>query len=170
MYFRLGQLFWGLLFVILDVRVNGIDLLPDFLGYITVAIGARGLIEASDRFRMAANLSWILAILSLPNVFVPRNTWPMLGLVNIVFDCTMMWFLLGGLIDLALARGRLDLAEQAHNRRVAYLTLTCIVAIASFALRGTHSVGALPVLLAAVGIVIMAAMILHLVYRVRHEL
>ena len=40
---RFGQVFWGLLLVILDVTINRFDILPDFIGYILVAVGLGGL-------------------------------------------------------------------------------------------------------------------------------
>jgi hypothetical protein len=32
---RFGQVFWGLLLVILDVNINHFDVLPDFVGYVS---------------------------------------------------------------------------------------------------------------------------------------
>jgi hypothetical protein len=169
MYRRFGQIYWGLLLVILDFKVNDIDLLPDFIGYILVATGARGLLEVSDRFRIVRNLSWCLAIISVANSLLFGDRSLVWELVAAALDCAMMWFLLGGVIDISSARDRLDLAEQASHRRIAYLTLMCIVTIVSL-LAGGRGVGNLMAALAAVNMLVIVVMILRLIYRVRHEI
>jgi hypothetical protein len=35
-----GYIFWGLILVILDFKINGFDLLPDVIGYVLVGIGS----------------------------------------------------------------------------------------------------------------------------------
>ena len=169
MYARLGQLFWGLLLVIFDFRLSDLDLLPDFLGYIIVAVGAAGLIEASARFRTARNLSWALAFLSVAGLFFVRDVSVVLGLINTALDCAMVWYLLGGVMDISTAKGRPDLAGQASNRRVAYLALTCVVTLVGLAAGGGRVAGGLPVVLVAVTMLVLVVMILRLIYRVRHE-
>ncbi len=49
----------------------------------------------------------------------------------------MMWFLLGGIMDYAMARNRPDLAEQASTRRVGYILLTCVVTFLGFAAKAS---------------------------------
>ena len=57
-----AKLFWGLLLVILDFKINGFDLLPDGLGYLIVAAGCGGLGRLSSRFPSARFLCFLLAI------------------------------------------------------------------------------------------------------------
>lgn len=35
----MGKIFWGLIFVFFHFRLNGLDLLPDFVGYLLIAAG-----------------------------------------------------------------------------------------------------------------------------------
>lgn len=169
MYGRFGQIFWGLLLVMLDVKINNIDLLPNFIGYWLIAVGVGGLIESSDRFRPARWLSWALVPLSFLTWLTLEDPWGILKLINTLLDCAMVWFLLGGMMDISLARDRFDLAEQASHRRIAYLIMTGLITLAGMVARLSRDVGVLVLILGVVIMLIVTVMILRLVYRVRHE-
>jgi hypothetical protein len=166
-----GQIFWGLLLVILDININHIDILPDFIGYILVAMGCRGLATISRGFVNAATLSWILAVFALTD-YVPmdHDVSAVLSLVHLALDCTMMWFLLGGVMEFAAARHRMDLSLQAAHRRIAYIALTCAATFIAH-LAGRADYGALTVGISIlVCILILLFLILRLICQVRHEL
>jgi hypothetical protein len=167
---RLGLIFWGLLLVVLDLEVNGFDLLPDAIGYALVALGCGGLASLSPRFRVAALLCWMLAVLWLAGLLVAGDVKVRYGLAMMALNCTMMWCLLGGIADIALARARTDIAVRAWNRRVAYVAIMTIGHILPFFVGSSSDVAVpLVVVVVAIGLVAMA-MILHLVNRVRVEL
>jgi len=111
-----GQIFWGLLLVILDLSINHIDLLPDFVGYILVALGCSGLATESRHFGRAAALSWILVVFSLIGYALRRDAAVALGCLDIVIDCAMMWFLLGGIVELATTPGSRGTRFPSSNR------------------------------------------------------
>ena len=57
-----NRIFWGLLFVVLDIRINSIDLfLPDFVGYILIASGL-GLLATHDKWFQRARVIAIVMI------------------------------------------------------------------------------------------------------------
>lgn len=59
-------IFWGLLFVVLDIRISSVDLfLPDFVGYILIAIGLSRLAPHHQWFRTARIFAIILIFVSL---------------------------------------------------------------------------------------------------------
>jgi hypothetical protein len=170
MFTRFGQIFWGLLLIILDISINGIDILPDFVGYILLAVGCGGLSGISRRFSTASVLSWILAAASLVGYALDGNTATVWGLVCVAFDCAMMWCLLGGIQEFAAARERTDLAARAANRRVAYVALICLAALTGVVAEGSREAAVVMVVVFVVCIIPLLVLILHLVYRVRHEL
>lgn len=45
-----GYIFWGLLIVMVDININGFDILPDVLGHILVATGTARLAPLSSQF------------------------------------------------------------------------------------------------------------------------
>lgn len=63
------RIFWGLLFVFLDLRINSLDLfLPDFVGYILIVSGL-GLLAPHDKwFRRARVMAIIMIFFSLTDL------------------------------------------------------------------------------------------------------
>ena len=62
-------IFWGLLFVVLDVRINSIDLfLPDFVVYILIACGLALLAPRDKWFRRAKVMAIIMIFFSLTDL------------------------------------------------------------------------------------------------------
>lgn len=65
-----NRIFWGLLLVVLDLRVNSVDLfLPDFLGYILIASGLGLLVQYDRWFRRARPLAIIMIFVSLTSFY-----------------------------------------------------------------------------------------------------
>jgi hypothetical protein len=165
-----GLIFWGLIFVIVNVTLNGFDLLPDFIGYLLVAVGTDGLGAVSRKFSTARTLAWCLVPVSLASLFVAGELGTTLGYVRFALDCFMMWALLGGIMDFAVARERFDLAQRAAARRVAYVVLMCLMKFLSTIVdaRGRFAVQIVVALVVCTLIVLV--MILHLIHRVKTEL
>ena len=165
-----GYMFWGLLLVILHICINGFDLLPDGLGYVLVATGCSGLTSLSPRFSTAKALCWALAILWVVGFAVRGDAGVIYGVATMVINCIMMWMLLGGIIEFARARNRIDLANSASNRRVAYVVLAVAAALLGVVARGSRDFAIPLVLIIVVSMLAVVVMILHLIYRVRSEL
>jgi hypothetical protein len=164
-----GSIFWGLLLVFLDLSINGFDLLPDVIGYVLVGYGAGGLTNQHVAFRTAASLSWLLAVGSVIAFFISeRSATQFFGWLMTGFQCALIWTLMGGVMAIASERNRLDLAERAASRRVAYVALTVTMVFLSV-LPGGGLLAPLAIVLLIATLVVFV-MILHLVYRVRYEL
>ena len=103
---RFGQVFWGLLLVILDISLNRFDVLPDFLGYGLVAVGAGGLIGLSPQFATARTCAWVLVAIAIAELLVHPGLMAGIAVVHLVLNCVMMWSLLGGIMDYAAAKNR----------------------------------------------------------------
>jgi len=170
MFSRFGLIFWGLLLVLLDFNINGFDILPDVIGYILVAIGCAGLSNVSPRFSTAGALSWIMLAVTLIAYFLNGGAATGWGFVHLVVDGAMMWFLLGGVMELAASRQRMDLSERASNRRVAYLVLMSLASVSGFAMEGSGAASAILAVGLIVCIFVLLFLILHLIHRVKHEL
>lgn len=164
-----SQLFWGLLLVILDFSINGFDLFPDIIGYLIIAAGCTGLANTSHRFSTARAMAFALAILWLIGFAVQGEFRIFYGISTTLANCAFMWQLLGGVADFATARGRIDLAKLAYNRRVAYVAIILVSACLGFALSGSRNAGPL-VLVVVISMIVLMVMILHLIHRAKHEL
>lgn len=171
MYGGFSQIFWGLLLVILDLSINRIDILPDFIGYIFVALGCGTLASASNRFNIASKLSWLLVILRIFLLFSEGRAPAAMRYTETALDCTMIWFLLGGIMDFSLSKHRADLAVSAARRRIAYVVLGIITTV-FFPLFVDNSRDAAAILLIIVvaTMFVLFVVILHLIHRVQIEL
>jgi hypothetical protein len=65
----LGKVFWGYFLILLDFRVNGLDILPDFVGYFLIIAGLAGLSAESVWFGKAKPFAWISLLLSLSDIY-----------------------------------------------------------------------------------------------------
>ncbi len=61
-------LFWGFLFQLVNFYLQHINVLPDTVGYILIAIGANRLREDNERFQTVFWFTIPLMLLSLPNI------------------------------------------------------------------------------------------------------
>jgi hypothetical protein len=163
----IGYVFWGLLLVILDVTLNQFDVLPDFIGYILVAIGAGRLVATSSRFGVARDLSWALMAISIVSLFVRGDLATIIYFIGLVANCTMMWFLLGGFAGIAAAHHRQDLAEKAAQRRVIYVVLMVVAAFVNLVGHEIRDFAALAVVVVVVAMLVLTVMILHLIHQLK---
>ena len=168
MRIHFSQLFWGLLLVILDFSINGIDLFADGIGYLIVAAGCRDLVSLSPQFSTARALCFVLALLWLVGFAVSGDAVVVYGFATTIVNCVMIWHLLGGIAEFALSRDRRDLAAKAGNRRLAYVVITLGISLLAFE-GGSHDAAALVVVLIG-AILVLLVLILHLIHRVKTEL
>lgn len=163
------QIFWGLLLVFVDLRFNGIDVLPDIVGYILVAVGCRGLEPLSRRFTAAGRITWTLAVLWVVALAIPAPSPQAWTLFETPLHCILIWQLLGGILELAERAGRFDLARLGQNRRIAYVGLS-LAAILIGPIVPASGPLALCLGLLLLALAVASLLVLHLVYRVRSEL
>ncbi|OIJ14728.1 hypothetical protein BKP35_05805 [Anaerobacillus arseniciselenatis] len=60
-------IFWGLLFILIDIRIEIFDILPDFLGYTMIASGLGYLSASETLFEKARPFAFLLVFISLPD-------------------------------------------------------------------------------------------------------
>ena len=127
----------GLFFVFIDIVLSNFDILPDVIGYILIGVGAGGLQPHSVHFATARNLSWALAVfaLALLILYLSRVNEQILffcDLVIRVLDLGLIWFLLGGIRELATSRNRTGLATNAARLRLAFVILVLMTVMVPF--------------------------------------
>lgn len=166
---RFAQIFWGVFLSFFSLKINGFDLLPDVIGYILMAVGLGGVGEISGKFSTASVCAWIMSPISVVGM-IPSRTVSELAIIvmpfSLVFGCTLIWSMLGGIIDFATDKQRSDLAERAVNRRLAFVIALCVGTIAGFL--GRDAV--ILVIPVAIVLAVLTILILHLIHRVKHEL
>ena len=68
------KILWGFLFIFLDIRINGIDIfLPDFVGYILIALGLESLSGIHPSLRAGGGYAKAMVVLSFADLGVCRR-------------------------------------------------------------------------------------------------
>lgn len=82
--------FVGYLFIFIHLRANGIDFLPDFVGYILIAAGVSGLPDRNVKFVSTRNLSVALAIYTGAIWFMGVFRWMLFGSIFFFVSCLVL--------------------------------------------------------------------------------
>lgn len=129
---------WGIVFVLLSFQINGIDILPDIIGYILMLIGFSRIESYHPHFRRGKLLSIVFIVLSLIGMFQIRWTNPdgvllagglLLSLVILVLQVMLFYSLIMGIEEVSRLRGKLELADLARGRWKLYLFYVVAIAI-----------------------------------------
>ncbi len=134
------KIFWGFLFIFLDIRINGIDfILPDFIGYILIVVGLAYLCDLHRRFRTANAYAKIMVLLSFADLVEMKRVigrgggltywhnpfWP-ITLLGVILNLIMVWHICRAIVELAEASENRDLADTAALRWKLYLAVVII--------------------------------------------
>ena len=165
----LGKTVGGFLLAALDFRINGLDLLPDPLGWAIAAIGLSALSARSPALRVAMILAAIEAVVSLPLV-VTDEIPPLLSSLDTLLQTGFVFAVCTGLI--ALLPHRPDRAGTANIIRWLDLGLTVLIVpvamTAGSSPEGLARVGPFAIVLVLVGLAVAAwFVVLH--FQVRRD-
>lgn len=120
-------IFWGLLVVLIDIRIAFIDVLPDFIGYVFVLTGLAKLRSLNSGFKLAWIAAWIQFVLSfLPLIGIRAeisltggepSTIGTLGFAALAAAVGLIFYygVCEGIRTVALERGRAPLASSARR-------------------------------------------------------
>lgn len=123
----LSRFYWGFLFIMLSFRIEGIDVFPDFIGYIFFATGFSRLSSRSDFFNKAANYNVPLILLSLLSIYEKPNSGgfiyhELLGglgivvaIITFILNLMVIYNLFMGIQDLANQQSRYELEDEAED-------------------------------------------------------
>lgn len=144
------QLYWGFLFIMLDFRIQGLDILPDVIGYILFALAFRALASNSEHFDKAFKLDIPMIILSIFSIYEKQEetsvtnstginvSFGSLGVVGVLISIASMvlglvvvYHLFMGIKDMSYNTHQ-DIYEEADRRWRQYLMLN-IALLLSFA-------------------------------------
>ncbi len=121
------KIFLGIIFLF-DFRFNGIDIIPDFIGFILIFLGLSEICKLHEKFNTAKTLSLVLIFISIPDIYNSPTTYtsaqealanvnPLLFLFGIVYTILylfFMYYLFTGIRDVAMERNNNILANRAN--------------------------------------------------------
>ncbi len=135
-----GSIFWGFLFMF-DFRIQGVDILPNFIGYLFMYSGLGNLSSYNSEFGNAKKYSIPLVVLSLFSLYQVQNPVGQVmidplslglffvGIIVTVLDLLLVYHLCLGIINLAKDQPNDALQELAYHRWKHYLFFKVIFAI-----------------------------------------
>ena len=120
-----SSIFWGILFLF-DFRINGFDILPDFVGYLLIFHGLGLLLSRKDHFLVARNYTLPLIVLSFFSIYEvqrPLNQMDpftllamLIGLAAMVLNLLVIYHICMGIAELAEEAEKEILKDNANNR------------------------------------------------------
>ncbi|MBY0121845.1 hypothetical protein [Bacillus sp. S/N-304-OC-R1] len=179
--FSINKIFWGLIFVLVDLNIVYFDLLPDIIGYLIVVSGLSQLQPHSSYFSKAKVFGILLALSSLVIVFInPPIPMEEFGISNItlfslltqtihsILHLFLIIYAVQGLIVVAEKEEFFHLQESAKKGLRIYIigTLAALAAM-PFVWNADESKSFLIIIISALVTIIIEIIILVLLRRFR---
>lgn len=109
----------GLALVAVDVNIEGLDLLPDPIGWFVALLGLHALRGVAPQLRVAAGAALVGGLLSLPDYVVDQ---PLLSAATGILEVAVVWSVCGALIA-----ARTPQASSASTVRL--LSVACVAVV-----------------------------------------
>ncbi len=136
------KFYWGFLFIMIDFRIQGFDILPDFIGFILFAGAFSILASNSEYFSSARNYNFPMIILALFTFYETpaQGNGIQLGylgpfgiiiaIASIVLGLMVVYNLFMGIKDMAETHELMDIYTEAEQRWSQYLMLQIALLLA----------------------------------------
>jgi len=153
-----------------DFRINGFDLLPDFIGYLLIFLGLSALVNLNEKFNKAKILSLPLIVISVLDIYqspVQLNSGllepkamilSIVGIISIILNILMIYNICIGIEEKAKESGNFVLGTLARSRWNLYLIFQIILLVmfvCNFVLKLTSALLVLPLFVFSVIVYIM---------------
>ncbi|MBF7097020.1 hypothetical protein [Alkalibacter mobilis] len=131
------KLFWGFLFILMDFRIQGIDILPDVIGYLFFAGAIKSLAQNSELFNSAVKLNTAMIFISIVYVYEKPNTQSgvhisqgpfgtlgtVIGIVGFFVSLFLVHKIFMGIKEMGNKHGDFNIASEAGKRWTQYVFL-----------------------------------------------
>ena len=130
-----NKFYWGFFFIMIDFRLQGVDILPDIIGFCLFAAGLSVLASRSSHFEKARSLNMFMIIFSIFQIY-ERPTQSsginfgflgpigfLIGIAAIIVNLYVIYNLFMGIRDMASLQGQINIREEAEKRWTQYLLL-----------------------------------------------
>ncbi len=130
---NLMQIFWGILVVVVDVKLERLDVLIDPVGYFLIfnALGPLGSVQ--ENFGTAKPFALAALLVSIPATF-GFNPAQLTFVLETALGICLFWLICTGILRLATAQGKVNLSASALRVRtlivMTYVVNAFVVAVA----------------------------------------
>lgn len=131
-----GKFFWGFLFIMFDFRIQGIDILPNVIGFILFAIGFQALSAHSQYFTKGKGFNFIMIILSTFSIYEQpaqgegvhvHPVGMLVGTASLLLTLVVVYHLLMGVKDMAHQQQRSNMENEASQNWTYFLVFQIAV-------------------------------------------
>lgn len=122
---NMNKIFWGLLFLLIDIKINSFSITPSFIGCILIGVGMKE-VEDSAVFRKTQPLAVVLGIWSAVFWLIRVNHWAV-SLIGNVLQLALTYQIMSGVKELETLRGK-DLMAGTL-RKAWYVEAVCTVLV-----------------------------------------
>ena len=141
----MGKIFWGLIFVLLDFNVGRFDIIPDFVGYVFIALGIGELMKhgyrSLERERMLTYIQVVISLATYP-IGAARGSvgTALLNVVNLamlILSIIIIWGIISWILDAERLTGRNFRGAHLQSRYllvVIFMGVTYVAGLAAFVL------------------------------------
>ena len=135
------KFFWGFLFIMIDFKLNGFDILPDIVGFIFFAVGFSMLATNSIYFEKARNYNIPMIILSIFSIYEKPTQanggvqlgqfgliGVILGIISVILTLLVVYNLFMGIKEMAERQGLMFISDDADScwRQFLFLQLAAL--------------------------------------------
>ncbi|MGZ9584524.1 hypothetical protein [Paenibacillus marinisediminis] len=173
---RFMIVFWGLLFVLLDFKVQGFDILPDIIGLILLIIGYTQLSSENEHFKRARTISIVYAVITIMTWVFPINydigmspstltgIAILLSFIFVAVDLILIYSHCSGIEEVARKLGQYEFAERAMSRWKYYWMAAASALVALLFAFLSASFAMILILVAGIAIIVVSVLLLKLTY------
>ena len=182
-YSSYNKLFWGFIFVFININLGPIDVFPNFIGFFLICAGVTTLVSQHQAFEKAKVPALLLGILSFKDVFKGQ---PQSFVDTSMLSQNMLWIIYDEIAFITLIylvfsvsraihllakeRGLEELSERAENRFRAYLITSLVLGFTTPFLLNVSKDWQAGYFILAIIALIVAFFIMGLMRRARNEL
>ncbi len=178
-----SNLFWGFMLVLINIRIGGVSILPDFVGFILIYYALNKLALQHHSYGKAKPFAFMLIFLALPNIYEgptqnllynPLTSQSLLllllGQIYVVMQIVMIYYICRAITGLAEER---DLTELLQYNRSVWRFYLVVSGVSLFVTPFMLSVltGMIGIFIALIVLMFISFIfVIHLIYRAGKEL
>lgn len=133
------RIFWGMIFILFDINLGYINILPNFIGYGFIYSGLSILVTQHKIFEKGKMLATILTLLTLKDIFHNTSNTSLVGGINLgyfsvligslvsIINLYLIYIISKGIYELCEKRGLEELRERIKDCWKFYFVIAVII-------------------------------------------
>lgn len=126
------KFFWAFLFILVDFRVKGFDILPDVIGYILIYSGLSTFEDKNKYFERAKGIALTMVVISIYYIYASPGSnlefslGTVIGIIGEIISLLLVYSVFMGIRQMGQESRKDDIILEAESSWRFYLTLTVV--------------------------------------------